>query len=60
MVSAPRADDQCDYCFVDCCYKYCDQDSHTARKSRPSSIKKQKRRLERDLGRPLMSTPPRT
>ena len=24
MVSAPRADDQCDYCFVDCCYKYCD------------------------------------
>jgi hypothetical protein len=36
------------------------QDSHTARKSRPSSIKKQKRRLERDLGRPLMSTPPRT
>ena len=36
------------------------QDSHVAKMPRPSSIKKQKRRLERDLGRPLMSTPPRT
>ncbi|MHC9565791.1 hypothetical protein ACQXZL_10925 [Corynebacterium diphtheriae] len=36
------------------------QDSHVAKMPRPSSIKKQKRRLERDLGRALMSTPPRT